>query len=124
MLSVIIPRHTGMLSVISTYSSSNSGFSHTHTRVVSPDQHGRVFVTRAFLYKFVNMGINIVLWRARIGCFSQPKKSVYRIKTLLIPKGVQCRFLTSVCLVTCIAAIILTCGDVESNPGPPKGSRN
>ncbi|KAH3712432.1 hypothetical protein DPMN_072132 [Dreissena polymorpha] len=66
------------------------------------------------------MGINIVLWRARIGCFSQPKKTVYRIKALVIPKGVKCRFLTSFRLATCIAAIILTCGDVESNPGPPK----
>ena len=61
------------------------------------------------------MGVETGLWRARIGLFVQPRKCLSRAKTLCLPKGL---FTMSVRLFLFTA--LLTCGDIESNPGPPK----
>ena len=70
------------------------------------------------------MGIDVTLWRARIGCFSlknKDKKTFERNKLVL---NQRCLFnilfasqLNRVFLI--ISVLLLLCGDVELNPGPP-----
>ena len=56
------------------------------------------------------MGINIASWRQRIGCFSQPIKSICHIQTLIIKHvSVAARMLLFLLLVV---------HGVEANPGP------
>jgi len=66
------------------------------------------------------MGISIEQWRSKIGYFSQPNKCKTRVNvnnvhlTTCLKSGLR--------LVICLAAMLILCGDVEQNPGPPKPS--
>jgi len=66
------------------------------------------------------MGISIEQWRCKIGCFSQPNKCRTRVNVIhvLLTTGLK----SGLRLVICLAAILILCGDVEQNPGPPKSS--
>ena len=61
------------------------------------------------------MGIGVELWRARIGLNSQPNKSVINCRTLKISG----RYISFTLRLFLLLAL-LTCGDIESNPGPPR----
>lgn len=69
------------------------------------------------------MGVDIDTWRARVGCFIQPRKWRSSLRALHVPG-----FAVSVCLrlVLCLALLVILGGDLEMNPGPPKSqsSRN
>ncbi|MEW8546813.1 MAG: hypothetical protein AB2693_25140 [Candidatus Thiodiazotropha sp.] len=58
------------------------------------------------------MGITLEQWRAVIGCFSQPVKSVSRLKTLKM-KYVSLS-------VRVLLFYLLVVEGIESNPGPPR----
>jgi len=66
------------------------------------------------------MGISIELWRSKIGCFSQPKKCKTRVNVIHVQLTTGLK--SGLRLVICLAAILILCGDVEQNPGPPKCS--
>ena len=65
------------------------------------------------------MGINVQLWRARIGCFLQPDKRRNILRTL---KVFGTKFSISLRLVLALSVLLIMAG-VEQNPGPPKGAR-
>ena len=60
------------------------------------------------------MGVDIAVWRARVGLYvhGKPKKSLI-IRGLVVKKGV-----VSLALRVLAFALLLICQDVESNPGP------
>ena len=62
------------------------------------------------------MGISTEQWRITIGCFSQPFKSIDRLKTIKIRYTV----FTSLGVRT-LMFILLVVQGVEANPGPPRG---
>jgi len=66
------------------------------------------------------MGISIEQWRCKIGCFNEPKKCTTRanVNNVHLTTGLK----SGLRLVICLAAILILCGDVEQNPGPPKPS--
>ena len=53
-----------------------------------------------------------------------PNKVCKTPRTLVVPRGVRRRFMSILRLITCMAAMLLICGDVESNPGPSTESRS
>ena len=59
------------------------------------------------------MGINIELWRVRIGTFNPGIKKRLKFHGICLSRGTF-----SVAVRLCILLII---GGVEQNPGPPKG---
>ena len=64
------------------------------------------------------MGVNIQIWRIRIGTFIQPGKSRNTLKCLYV-SGKAVFSVFRVCLL--VSVLLLMCGDVESNPGPARG---
>ena len=60
------------------------------------------------------MHMDIVAWRCRIGCFSQPIKSKRKIQTIKIQN-------ISIFIRICLFLLLVVQG-VESNPGPGTGS--
>jgi len=66
------------------------------------------------------MGISIEQWRCKIGCFSQPNKFKTRVNVIHVHLTTGLK--SGLRLVICLAAILILCGDVEQNPGPPKHS--
>ena len=66
------------------------------------------------------MGISIEQWRCKIGCFSQPNKCRTRVNVIHVHLITGLK--SGLRLVICLAAILILCGDVEQNPGPPKSS--
>ena len=66
------------------------------------------------------MGISIEQWRCKIGCFSQPNKFKTRVNVIHVHLTTGLK--SGLRLVICLAAILILCGDVEQNPGPPKSS--
>ena len=72
------------------------------------------------------MGVDLGTYRQRIGSFLMPFKSSKTSGTLTLPLAVRIRFLMTLKLATCLTALLLTCGDIETNPGPstePRTSR-
>ena len=63
------------------------------------------------------MGINIELWRVRIGTSNPGIKKRLKFHGICLSKGT---FSVAVRLVLCLC-ILLIIGGVEQNPGPPKG---
>ena len=61
------------------------------------------------------MGVSLETWRARIGSFCPFAKNKMKFPALYINKGAVSN---TVRLALAFSLIILTCGDVESNPGP------
>ena len=78
-------------------------------------EHGVVFSVVNNLRIICNMGVDINSWRARIGLFSQPRKSVLKLYELKPSFG---RFRLIFRLWTCLIALLIVCGDIEENPGP------
>ena len=72
----------------------------------------------SILQVFYTMGVGIQQWRVCIGRFVQPNKCVEHMNVLIVPNGLKTRSQLTLKLVTCLAAILLMCGDIESNPGP------
>ena len=72
------------------------------------------------------MGVDITVWRARIGCFICRGKRIKRLKVIILTNGIKKSISLILRVSTCMAVLILLCGDVETNPGPPKqdGTRN
>jgi len=66
------------------------------------------------------MGISIEQWRCKIGCFSQPNKCKTRVNVIRVQLTTGLK--SGLRLVIFLAAILILCGDVEQNPGPPKSS--
>ena len=65
------------------------------------------------------MGVDIQVWQIRIGTFIQPRKCRKDVDKLFLSR--KSLFLAvRICLVL---SLIMLCGDVESNPGPPKSTR-
>ena len=60
------------------------------------------------------MGVGIVAWRCRIGCFSQPVKTKCKMQTIKI------HYIT-IFIRICLFLLLVVQG-VESNPGPGTGS--
>ena len=69
------------------------------------------------------MGVDLGTYRQRIGSFLMPFKTSKTSRTLTIPLAVRIRFLITLKLVTCLTALLLTYGDIETNPGPSTESR-
>lgn len=69
------------------------------------------------------MGVDIATYRQRIGTFSMPKKQGNTIRTLNISRIGLRRYICGIRLLVCLTAILLTCGDIESNPGPETSTR-
>lgn len=67
------------------------------------------------------MGIDISTWRLRIGVFSQKFKVGCKFQGFKTSIG---RFRLTFRLCTCLLVLLVVCGDVEENPGPPKTQRN
>ena len=63
-----------------------------------------------------SMGFSTEQWRITIGCFSQPFKSIDRLKTIKMGYTV----LISLSVQT-LMFILLVVQGVEANPGPPRG---
>lgn len=65
------------------------------------------------------MGIDLELWRARIGCNngSTSKDCPRRVPTIVLRGGYRCMK----GIIMCASIIIALCGDVELNPGPVFG---
>jgi len=66
------------------------------------------------------MGISLEQWRGKIGCFNQPKKCKTRLNVLVVHLSMGLR--SGLRMAICLAAILIICGDVEQNPGPPKST--
>lgn len=64
------------------------------------------------------MGIDLVLYRARIGLFTMPRRSKFKLDKLSVSRKTVSMILR---LVICLAMLITLGGDIESNPGPPRG---
>jgi len=64
------------------------------------------------------MGITIQKWRCKIGCFNQPNKCKNHLNVIVV--HINKRFKHGLRVAICLAAILIVCGDVEQNPGPPK----
>ena len=64
------------------------------------------------------MGVDIQVWRIRIGSFIQPRKSRNALKCLYV-SGKSKFSVLRVCLRFSVR--LPMCGDVESNPGPARG---
>ena len=64
------------------------------------------------------MGITIQQWRYKIGCFNQPNKCKNHLNVFVV--HVNKRFKLGLRVAICLAAILILCGDVEQNPGPPQ----
>ena len=47
-----------------------------------------------------------------------PNKVCKTPRTLVVARGVRQRFMSILRLITCMGAMLLICGDLESNPGP------
>lgn len=67
------------------------------------------------------MGVDIQVWRARIGCFSQPASGKFKRGHVGI---VIQRQRLSLAVKMCMFALLTICKSVESNPGPGHGSRD
>jgi prefoldin subunit 5 len=68
----------------------------------------------------ITMGVDTMQWRVRIGLFIQPvgKKTLKNPAILLIPS--RCKTLRLFLrLALYLSMILMLCGDVELNPGPP-----
>ena len=63
--------------------------------------------------------IDIVLWRCRVGTFI-PKQKCAKTHVSVLVLGLGRNCVVGVFLLS----LLLLCGDVESNPGPPKQSRS
>ena len=64
------------------------------------------------------MGISVDMWRARIGCFAQKMKTVlFKYAAIYLSRCVRSVTLN---VVFGLSILIIQCGDVETNPGPPK----
>lgn len=66
------------------------------------------------------MGVDIQMWRFRIGNFVQPRKCRSALNKLYV-SGKAVFGLVRMTLV--FSLLLMLCGDVESNPGPPKQVR-
>ncbi|XP_052249747.1 uncharacterized protein LOC127857388 [Dreissena polymorpha] len=66
------------------------------------------------------MGVDITTWRVRIGCFVVKQRLAKCVKMLILSKGVKKSISFIWRLSTCMAILIILCGDVERNPGPPR----
>ena len=64
------------------------------------------------------MCVDIPTYRQCIGIFSMPNKVCKTPRTLVVARGVRRRFMSILRLITCMGAMLLICGDLESNPGP------
>ena len=61
------------------------------------------------------MGIDVNAWRARIGTFTEPRKSCFKIAAIMLAtKTVS----LTIRLMLALSLMITLAGDVESNPGP------
>lgn len=83
------------------------------------------------------MGVDLNCWRARIGCFMQPRKhKQFKQAAMYLGKVKASVWLRLTFLFMASAAIagqpyhephisrqLLQCGDIESQPGPPKANR-
>ena len=70
------------------------------------------------------MGVDIAMWRVRIGCFCQPNRSVNRLRVLTLPKSTYKLCFMCVRATMCLSIMLMLCGDVEINPGPPKSDNS
>ena len=89
-------------------------------RVVSHIYDGHVFQRGQNRTLKLIMGVDTQTWRIKIGTFIHPRKCRNAMKCLFVSgKAV---FLT-VRGSLVFSLLLLLCGDVESNPGPPKDGR-
>ena len=72
------------------------------------------------------MGVDITVWRARIGWFICRSRRIKHFKVITLNNHTRKSMSLILRVITCMAVLILLCGDVETNPGPPKqdGTRN
>ncbi|KAH3855602.1 hypothetical protein DPMN_098172 [Dreissena polymorpha] len=66
------------------------------------------------------MGEDITTLRVRIGCFVVKQRRAKCVKVLILSKGVKKSISFIWRLSTCMAILIILCGDVERNPGPTR----
>lgn len=63
------------------------------------------------------MGVELTVYRIRIGLFTMPKKCKHGLNKIVVSKSSMSVFLR---LLVGLSVVLLMGGDVEINPGPPK----
>ena len=67
------------------------------------------------------MGVSVEIWRARIGCFS-PNHSFKSKSSCKPTDNIIGGYFLNLALLTFVFGLLILCGDVETNPGPPLNS--
>ena len=63
------------------------------------------------------MGVDITIYRQKIGLFSMPRKCRSRLEVLRVPRTTVS---TIIRLAVFLTILLTLSGDVETNPGPPR----
>jgi hypothetical protein len=80
----------------------------------------QLFLSHIYLHSLSNMGICIVLWRARIGCYNLSNAASAKLKVNISDSNFSnAKFK----LLSTILAFLLVIGGVEPHPGPPKNDQ-
>lgn len=69
------------------------------------------------LDKIMKMGVELVIYRIRIGVFTMPRKCKYKMDKIVISNTSVSVFLR---LLVGLSVVLLMGGDIEMNPGPPR----